>query len=54
MPSEWRHMPQCNQCGAFVTARFARVFGDNQDTLHGCRSCMSVGDLVEGGAVPNQ
>lgn len=41
-------MPRCHECGAFVTARFARVFGDNQNDLHACRSCTSVGALVEG------
>ncbi|WP_449271670.1 DUF7563 family protein [Halogranum gelatinilyticum] len=43
-------MTECNNCGVFVTPRFARVFGDNEDDIYGCRSCLSFGALVEGGA----
>lgn len=43
-------MPTCNGCGAFVTRRFTRVFGDNQNDVYGCRDCMPVADLVEGHA----
>ena len=31
-------MAEC-QCGAFVTARFHRVFSDNRGVLHGCHAC---------------
>jgi len=43
-------MPACNDCGAFVTSRFARVFGDNEDNVYGCRTCLPVTALVEGQA----
>ena len=43
-------MPVCNDCGAFVTSRFARVFGDNEDDIYGCRNCLPVTALVEGHA----
>ena len=43
-------MPACNDCGAFVTLRFARVFGDNEDNIYGCRTCLPVTALVEGQA----
>ncbi|WP_438266782.1 DUF7563 family protein [Haloarchaeobius salinus] len=43
-------MPVCNDCGAFATSRFARVFGDNEDDIYGCQSCLSLTALVEGNA----
>ncbi|SFR65703.1 hypothetical protein SAMN04487947_3179 [Halogeometricum rufum] len=43
-------MPKCNNCDTFVTPRFARVFGDNEDDIYGCRNCLSVTALVEGHA----
>lgn len=49
LPSD-RTMPVCNACGTFVTSRFARVFGDNEDNIHGCRDCLSVTALVDGHA----
>lgn len=29
----------CLNCGLTVTSQFARVFGDNNDDVHGCPSC---------------
>jgi len=43
-------MNECTTCGAPVSARFARVYGDNQDDVYGCPSCMRRQDLNEGGA----
>ncbi|ELY73226.1 DUF7563 family protein [Natrinema pallidum] len=31
--------PTCQNCGAQVTPRFARVFGDNDDIAHACPDC---------------
>ncbi|MGM0592547.1 MAG: DUF7563 family protein [Halobacteriota archaeon] len=30
---------RCRNCGRHVTATFARVFGDNQNLVHGCLHC---------------
>jgi hypothetical protein len=27
---------QCRNCGAYVSSRFARVFGDNDDEVYSC------------------
>lgn len=43
-------MPACNECGSFVTADFARVFGDNADQVFGCTSCMTASEIYEGEA----
>jgi hypothetical protein len=40
-------MPRCKNCGAHVTTQFARVFGDNEDTVHHCIGCVPNGDLEE-------
>lgn len=32
-------MSKCMSCGGFVTDTYARVFGDNDDTVYDCRSC---------------
>lgn len=40
----------CENCGGHVTARYARVFGDNRDRIFGCPSCMSSAELREGRA----
>lgn len=42
---------QCLGCGAFVSARFIRVFGDNDDHVYGCHECMSTQELFDGGSV---
>jgi hypothetical protein len=41
-------MPECNNCGGFVTPDFARVFGDNRNDVNGCVSCMSFRELQNG------
>lgn len=43
-------MPTCNNCGAFVTRDFTRVFGDNQENVSGCVECTTGRDLKSGGA----
>ncbi len=30
---------RCQNCGAKVTKRFARVAGDNRDVVHACTDC---------------
>jgi hypothetical protein len=42
---------RCENCGSFVTRDFARVFGDNQNTVHGCLDCMNGTDVKDGHAV---
>lgn len=34
-------MPKCQNpdCGAWVTPKFARVLGDNDETVHVCPHC---------------
>jgi len=32
---------RCQNCDAFVTERYIRVFGDNSGTLHSCPECAS-------------
>ena len=43
-------MPQCRNCGSHVTVQFAKVFGDNQDTVHNCMSCVPNAELDDGAA----
>ena len=44
-------MPECDNCGAFVTEAFARVFGDNSDNVQGCIECCDRTGVREGGVV---
>ncbi|WP_436935593.1 DUF7563 family protein [Halovenus marina] len=44
-------MPECKSCGAFVTTRFIRVFGNNQDDVYGCHDCLSNTELASGQTV---
>ena len=46
-------MPHCENCGAFVTRNFVRVFGDNQDNVQGCMECCDRTAVREGGVVAN-
>lgn len=39
---------QCRNCGAYVSARFARVFGDNNDEVYNCIECSTLRDLQQG------
>lgn len=34
-------MAECKGCNRFVTDDYARVFGDNDDTIETCRNCRS-------------
>jgi len=38
-------MPECQNCGAFVTADFVRVFSVDGE-LHNCPSCTSYRELT--------
>ena len=43
-------MPECQNCGSHVTARFEKVFGDNDGDVWGCRECMETTEIVNGEA----
>lgn len=43
---------ECQNCGAFVTDEFARVFGSNDGAVHGCLDCMDATKVRNG--VPAQ
>jgi hypothetical protein len=43
-------MEECTNCGSPVSELFARVYGNNDDVVHGCRSCMRQSDLDHGRA----
>lgn len=43
-------MPRCRNCESHVTVQFARVFGDNEDTVHNCMSCVPNAELDDGAA----
>ncbi|MEF8788660.1 MAG: hypothetical protein V5A61_00895 [Haloarculaceae archaeon] len=46
-------MPTCENCGAFVTPDFVRVFGSNEREVFGCTECTSLRVLKSGrGARP--
>lgn len=47
-PSFTWNAPTCTACGAAVTRDFARVFGDNDDVVHGCPSCMTFTQIQRG------
>lgn len=40
-------MPTCRNCGEHVTVQFARVFGDNEDTVTKCIECVPNAALDE-------
>ena len=40
----------CRGCGEHVTPRFARVFGDQTNTVYNCPACTRVGALQDGTA----
>lgn len=42
-------MATCDNCGTFVTATYARVFGDNDGSVQGCPDCTALRYLTEGG-----
>lgn len=41
---------RCQNCDSFVTKDFARVFGNNQNEVHGCLDCIGNTDVKRGGA----
>ncbi len=41
---------RCQSCGSFVTARFARVFGNNHDEVFGCLECETATAVKQGAA----
>lgn len=41
---------ECRNCGNHVTNDFARVFGDNDNIVHHCPSCVTAREIFEGGA----
>jgi hypothetical protein len=47
-------VPICKNCESFVTADFARVFGNNDGEVFGCADCTPFRELMMGeSAVPN-
>lgn len=40
----------CRECGAHVSDSFARVFGDNDDVVHGCPNCETYAAVFDGAA----
>jgi hypothetical protein len=48
-------MHTCTYCGGFVTPDFVRVFGTEEDVVHGCPGCTSLRELMRGrGAYPRE
>lgn len=46
-------MPKCQNCGSFVTPDFVRVFGSNEDSVHGCLDCIGATAVKNGAARQN-
>lgn len=44
-------MPRCANCGAFVSERFARVFGDDDHRVSACLECASMRAIREGAGI---
>lgn len=42
---------RCLSCDTYVSADFARVFGNNDDTIYACLNCTTLADLRDGQAV---
>lgn len=40
-------MPTCTACGAFVSHDFARVFGNNTETVGACLKCAPIGEYTD-------
>lgn len=32
-------MPECNECGQFLSTQYVKVFGDNNDEVSACPHC---------------
>jgi hypothetical protein len=43
-------MPECQNCGSYVTESFARVFGNNECEVFGCPRCLPFTSLMDGAA----
>lgn len=41
----------CRHCGAHVSARFARVFGNNDGQIYACLDCSTSRELRRGGGL---
>lgn len=41
---------RCQNCYSFVSVTFARVFGDNDNQIHGCPACMNLQTIRNGAA----
>lgn len=39
-------MPHCQSCEGFVSHDFARVFGNNADTVAACAHCAPIGEYT--------
>lgn len=39
---------RCKRCNAYISHRFARVFGNNADEVHGCIDCSTLHALRDG------
>lgn len=46
---EMRSRRRCQNCESFVSRRFSRVFGDNNDIVHYCPECNTFSELFDGG-----
>lgn len=46
-------MVTCENCGAFVSTAYVRVFGTNDGLVYGCPDCHSLNDLRDGGTRPS-
>lgn len=44
---------RCKHCESYVSHKFLRVFGDNDNEVHACLNCTSMRELVQGAAVPD-
>ncbi|MFD1515652.1 DUF7563 family protein [Halomarina rubra] len=40
----------CENCSAAVSTQYARVLGDNDDTVHACPNCTTLRDVSDGAA----
>lgn len=41
---------QCQYCGAYVSQRYRRVSGDNNDIAHACPTCTTGREITNGAA----
>jgi hypothetical protein len=40
-------MPTCDNCGAHISDRFVRVFGDPNGKVHACIDCAATAGIAE-------